>query len=348
MKCKNCGTEFLEGIFCPECGTRMEDNISKSVSEQSNDAVSEKERLAKELAEHELEIERQKIEQVRLEKERIEIELNKKKAELEQAKRTEVLRTKKEEEDIQKKDVSPNHNVEEKIEKEGMVMAALSLVCGIVSLMTMGGLFVPEILGIVFACLGKKQGKMRGLAKAGFICSIISIIILISLIISIIFTDSDETALENERDNSIESYISTVENGYLGEYTDITIDELLGSWYGIYYDETGWDGGTTDDGEIIVDVILASVDIYTGDCSDHILMEATSYGDRYIAEFNGILVHTEGNTYQAKDDICEVIVEVTFEQLGMQVQILQSEFEEFYVFEGYIPKSSEINFNEVG
>lgn len=300
----------------------MEENISKSVPEQSNDAVSEKERLAKEL----VEIERQKIEQVRLEKERIEIELNKKKAELEQAKRTEVLRTK----------------------KEGMVMAALSLVCGIVSLMTMGGLFVPEILGIVFACLGKKQGKMRGLAKAGFICSIISIIILISLIISIIFTDSDETALENERDNSIESYISTVENGYLGEYTDITIDELLGSWYGIYYDETGWDGGTTDDGEIIVDVILASVDIYTGDCSDHILMEATSYGDRYIAEFNGILVHTEGNTYQAKDDICEVIVEVTFEQLGMQVQILQSEFEEFYVFEGYIPKSSEINFNEVG
>ena len=21
MKCKNCGTEFEEGVFCPECGT---------------------------------------------------------------------------------------------------------------------------------------------------------------------------------------------------------------------------------------------------------------------------------------------------------------------------------------
>ena len=24
MKCKNCGTEFNEGIFCPECGTKNE------------------------------------------------------------------------------------------------------------------------------------------------------------------------------------------------------------------------------------------------------------------------------------------------------------------------------------
>ena len=27
MKCKNCGTEFEEGVFCPECGTKYGNNI---------------------------------------------------------------------------------------------------------------------------------------------------------------------------------------------------------------------------------------------------------------------------------------------------------------------------------
>ena len=26
MKCKNCGFEFAEGVFCPECGTRNDFN----------------------------------------------------------------------------------------------------------------------------------------------------------------------------------------------------------------------------------------------------------------------------------------------------------------------------------
>lgn len=47
-------------------------------------------------------------------------------------------------------------------------------------------------------------------------------------------------------------YVSTVKNGYLGEYTDVTVSELLEDYYGASYDDLKWEGGTTDDGEHIV------------------------------------------------------------------------------------------------
>lgn len=38
MKCSNCGTEFTGGMFCPNCGTKVEStNISDHLSQKSND-----------------------------------------------------------------------------------------------------------------------------------------------------------------------------------------------------------------------------------------------------------------------------------------------------------------------
>lgn len=136
MKCKNCGTEFNEGIICPECGTRMEENISVSVPVQSNNGNLEKEVTGK------------------------------------------------------------------KTENEGKTMAILSLICGILSIITMGILFIPEILGIIFACLGKKQGKMRGQAIAGLICSILSLVIIMTVVIAIIISPSGSDG--NSRNNTSE------------------------------------------------------------------------------------------------------------------------------------------------
>ncbi len=48
-------------------------------------------------------------------------------------------------------------------------------------------------------------------------------------------------------------WVSTVQNGYLGEFTDMTVYELLGN-YRAYYDNEIWDGGTTDDGDRITEV----------------------------------------------------------------------------------------------
>ena len=59
----------------------------------------------------------------------------------------------------------------------------------------------------------------------------------------------------NAGSTSTDTYIETVQNGYLGEFTDMTVQELLSSYY---EDQLGctaeWDGGENDDGQQIVEV----------------------------------------------------------------------------------------------
>ena len=156
--CKKCGAE-VEGVFCPECVSRIDEDISpeeKELLEEKRKQMEEERRarekaeqdkIAKERAEKEVELAKIKIEQDRIEKENAE----RKRAETEA----------------------------KKVENEGKTMAILSLICGIIGLCTCGLFALPQILGIVFAFLGKKQGKMRGIAKAGLICSIIAIVAMV-------------------------------------------------------------------------------------------------------------------------------------------------------------------------
>lgn len=55
-------------------------------------------------------------------------------------------------------------------------------------------------------------------------------------------------------DSKAEENIATVQNGYLGEYTDITIKALFSKYYGQSYDEETWEGGSTDEGKDLVQV----------------------------------------------------------------------------------------------
>ena len=52
----------------------------------------------------------------------------------------------------------------------------------------------------------------------------------------------------------IDDVISMVQNGYLGQYTDVTVRQILDTNYDAFYDHTEWDGGTTDSGDVIVEV----------------------------------------------------------------------------------------------
>lgn len=58
--------------------------------------------------------------------------------------------------------------------------------------------------------------------------------------------------LDGFRSNTPE-WVATVQNGYLGEFTDMTVYDLLRN-YRVYYENEVWDGGTTDDGQRIAEV----------------------------------------------------------------------------------------------
>lgn len=51
---------------------------------------------------------------------------------------------------------------------------------------------------------------------------------------------------------STEENVATVQSGYLGEYTDVTVKEIFDICYGSFYEKSLWDGGKTDDGKILV------------------------------------------------------------------------------------------------
>lgn len=55
---------------------------------------------------------------------------------------------------------------------------------------------------------------------------------------------------EREQDKAV----ALVQNGYLGEYTDITVKEIFDTYYGMLYENSSWESGTTDSGTTIVQV----------------------------------------------------------------------------------------------
>lgn len=81
-------------------------------------------------------------------------------------------------------------------------------------------------------------------------------------------------------DDFVEANIETVKNGYLGEYTDMTIEEFLGGYYSGH--TATWNGGTTDDGENIVEVI------YTQGSSDSAQIQFTMLDDQ-VFEINAFV-----------------------------------------------------------
>lgn len=141
MKCKNCGAEFNEGIFCPECGTKNE-------------------------------VERKEITGAKPQQDN----LNGKQYDI-----------------ISSKDNQSNHNKN--------TMAIVSLIAGIVSIITLGCWVFPEIIAIVCGLSSQKREKTKA-ATGGIICGIIAtvlfvIIIGIGLFIGI-FSVTDETSSTTE------------------------------------------------------------------------------------------------------------------------------------------------------
>lgn len=132
MKCKNCGTEFNEGIFCPECGTKNEPMTNENT-----------------VVENTITMETQNEE----ENNNNAVKVNKN-----------LKEEKESQSNIEKKDG-------EHSEKK---WGTISVCMGVLSMITLGGWIIPEILGIIFATKAKKDGKMTGMAKIGLALSIIA------------------------------------------------------------------------------------------------------------------------------------------------------------------------------
>lgn len=103
------------------------------------------------------------------------------------------------------------------------------------------------------------------------------------------------------------------------------------SIYGIYSVDNGVNA-----------VLSGEVGVYTDGTGDYIRLEALSYGDRYIAQFNGILTQVDENTYQSKDDNFGTVITVVFDGSGMQVNVEEVPAEDFYELNGYYEKTGDI------
>lgn len=132
-----------------------------------------------------------------------------------------------------------------------------------------------------------KKGK-KGKIIAAAICIILVAAVLVLIIANI----------PSERENAIE----TVKSGYLGCYTDVTVKVFVeevfpSSWDGSVASIT-WDGGTTDDGEMIVEAICTYTEDHQARIQWKMMTEDTF-------KFNGIVDWT--NEISSLDDAVKTL-----------------------------------------
>lgn len=103
--------------------------------------------------------------------------------------------------ELENNNVQVNHDIEQEKNSKGEQgkssgTAVAALVCGIVSVCSCGMLFIPEILGIVFACIAMKdKSRKQTMAKTGLVMSILSGV-LFFLLLFLIGLGSEETTTE--------------------------------------------------------------------------------------------------------------------------------------------------------
>ena len=150
------------------------------------------------------------------------------------------------------------------------------------------------------------------------------------------YPTAGEMMEEAENAGTEEDAVEMEENPVMMEETEA--EEV--SIYGSYLADNGVDA-----------TLNAEVGVYSDSGSDYISLVTLSYGDRYLAEFTGILYNVDGNVYRSMDDSGLAVIRVEFFADGMQVTLEQMETEDYYDYhylEGYYQKTDELNFEEAG
>lgn len=196
MKCKKCGTEFSEGIFCPMCGTKNEEVIidQEKVAEIEKKEREQAEEIAIAEARKKVEKEKEAIRQdaekkaredairIAQEKARKNISSDDEEIKSEALKlvRDEAVQSaKREEERKQQEEADRKAKEEKKINQKAIV----SLILGIASWISIPTVFLPLVLGvwaIVDGCKALKgKTKYKKSAIIGIVLPILFFILLI-------------------------------------------------------------------------------------------------------------------------------------------------------------------------
>lgn len=232
MKCKKCGTEFSEGIFCPMCGTKNEEVI---IDQKEAVAIEEKERekakeaakvAAKKKIEEEKEIIRNNAEKkareeavkAAQEKARQNISSDDEDIKSEALKRVreEAIENAKLEEKMKLQE-----EAERKVKEERKInrKAIISLVLGIASWVGMLTVILPIVGGIWAIVDGCKALKGKTKYKKSAIIGIVLPILFYVLLIIVIVQD---IVSESKRDAQLNSFI---ENGQYAEAQEFIAQE---------------------------------------------------------------------------------------------------------------------------
>lgn len=174
MKCNNCGFEFDEGIFCPECGTKYDEEEAKRI--EAEKAEIEKKRIEELKVQEEL--------QKKQEAEQREKDLAEAK-EIERTKQEELSRTfngvlyaSVDEMNAAKEAYESELKVKEQLTKSANTKALISMIIGLIALLFVSG-YVGMITAVISLVLGilalKANTTKRGFAITGIVTSILCI-----------------------------------------------------------------------------------------------------------------------------------------------------------------------------
>lgn len=111
---------------------------------------------------------------------------------------------------LEKNNNNVNQETGVKVEQgkqSGMAIAAL--VCGIISICSCGIIFIPEILGIIFACIAlKDKNRKQTMAKVGLVLSIISFVLFFFIMIIL---GSGDSATEESTTQEVTTEVETTQ-----------------------------------------------------------------------------------------------------------------------------------------
>ena len=114
-----------------------------------------------------------------------------------------------------------------------------------------GSKFCPNCGGSI---IEKASSVEKTKKKKGKIIAIVIIAVIIIVALAATLGGSGNSSSSNK-------YVNIVKNGYLGEYKDVTIEEMLNKYLSTFYSDITWDEGTSNDEEKMVQLVASDSEI---------------------------------------------------------------------------------------